>query len=198
MVSANKGDWKKLENRTKRLEWLKLIVSSVQTGWVDPYGNFPVLRELHLLFIVSVMGPLNSRSNVTQTHKNNLLVYFVRLTCKYLPKLRKFMLPYWEQSSEQSKSSNFTLPLPLGPNPRADEAHVRSDYNYLVVRRRLNYWRELWPFPSIIPKAAGERTHVNDKLAVNMTNKWTPQQLRLNFSDSFWLGTSGKEWWWVP
>ena len=153
-------------------------------GWPLSYGNFPVLRELHLLFIVSVMGPLNSRSNVTQTHKNNLLVYFVRLTCKYLPKLRKFMLPYWEQSSEPAMQLHPPIAL-AGPNPRADEAHVRSDYNYLVVRRRLNYWRELWPFPSIIPKAAGERTHVNDKLAVNMTNKWTPQQLRLNFSDFF-------------
>ena len=46
-------------------------------GWPLSYGNFPVLRELHLLFIVSVMGPLNSRSNVTQTHKNNLLVFFI-------------------------------------------------------------------------------------------------------------------------
>ena len=170
----------------------------VQTGWVDPYPMVISLFCVNCIYYLSyqwwghlTLDPMSRK----RTKTIYLYILFVSPANTCPSYANSCCLT---ENNPQSKPCNFTLPLPLGPNPRADEAHVRSDYNYLVVRRRLNYWRELWPFPSIIPKAAGERTHVNDKLAVNMTNKWTPQQLRLNFSDSFWLGTSGKEWWWVP
>ena len=61
----------------------------------------------------------------------------VFITCKYLPKLRKFMLLYGEEFSRAS-STSLSLPLLLGLNPPADEAHVRSDKNDLELRR-VNY-----------------------------------------------------------
>ena len=76
----------------------------------------------------------------------------------------------FREKKSQGLLEPLTFPLPLGLHPWADEAHVRSDNNNLEASL-VNYWRELWPCPSIIPTACCGRANVNDKLTSNLTNK---------------------------
>ena len=109
---------KNLENRTKRLEWLKLTVLGVQTGWVDPYPMVISLFCVNCIYYLSYQwwGHLTLDPMSRKRTKTIYLYFLFRRTCKYLPKLRKFMLPYWEQSSEPAMQLH--PPIALGPQPK--------------------------------------------------------------------------------
>ena len=95
-----------------------------------------------------------------------LRLYFI--TCKYLPKLRKFMLLYREEFSKAS----FALNPPLGPQPMGWRVPCGGQTTMIC---RVNYWRELWPGSSIITTNCCGRALLNDKLTFNPTNKLPPR-----------------------
>ena len=138
------------------------------------------------------MGPFSHGSIITQAQKQSLVpcsvivslfllvqrVFLiiclkgsscVFITCKYLPKLRKFMLLFGEEFWRAS--STLSLPPPPGPQPMGwwGPCEVRQEWFGTASCELLTRIMTL-----LIHYCRG-RAHVNDKLTSNPTNKLPPR-----------------------
>ena len=139
------------------------------------------------------MGPFSHGSIITQAQKQSLVpcsvivslfllvqrVFLiiclkgsscVFITCKYLPKLRKFMLLYGEEFSRAS-STSLSLPLLLGLTHRL----MRPMWGQTQEWFGAASCELLTRIMTLLIHYCRGRAHVNDKLTSNPTNKLPPR-----------------------